>query len=185
MVATVLGTSDAVAGTVDEYAAIRDNLARCAACHGETGAKPLPGNPILAGQNFYYLYVQLKDFKAGRRDNPVMSPIATALEKPQMQALAKFFSERPWPRTGIKSDPGLTKRSERGITAGQCVACHLGNFEGNSRVPRLAGQMPDYLQKTMLDFKTKPRKNSPAKGSLMASFDEHDIAAMADYLGGY
>ncbi len=29
-------------------------------------------NPILAGQEFYYLYVQLKDFKSGLRKNAVM-----------------------------------------------------------------------------------------------------------------
>ena len=68
-------------------------------------------------------------------------------------------------------------------SAGQCVACHLGSYTGNSRVPRLAGQQPKYLEKTMLDFKNKIRKNSPAKGSLMASFTDKDIAALAEYLG--
>ena len=41
----------------------------CAACHGEGGV-PVEGDiPVLWGQQFYYLYVQMKDYKAGRRAN--------------------------------------------------------------------------------------------------------------------
>ncbi|MDH3314759.1 MAG: cytochrome C, partial [Gammaproteobacteria bacterium] len=69
-------------------------------------------------------------------------------------------------------------------TAGQCVQCHLGGYEGNSRVPRLAGQQVGYLEKTMLDFKNKVRLNSPAKGSLLKDYSDGDIAAMAHFLGG-
>jgi hypothetical protein len=37
----------------------------------------------------------------------------------------------------------------------------------------------------MLDFKTKARANSPAKSSLMESYDEADIDAMAEFLAGF
>ena len=68
------------------------------------------------------------------------------------------------------------------INAGQCVACHLGGFEGGSRVPYTSGQHADYLAKTLIDFKTKSRNNSPAKGSLMASFSNEELTAVAKYL---
>jgi cytochrome c553 len=136
----------------------------------------------LAGQEFYYLYVQLKDFKSGLREDPIMGPLASALDKDQMQLVAEYFSKQSWPQTDYVADDKHSKSGLTVITAGQCVACHLGAFHGNSRVPRLAGQHPEYLVKTMLDFKTKSRNNSPAKGSLMASFEDEDIIDVAYYL---
>ncbi len=53
-----------------------------------------------------------------------------------------------------------------------------------ARMPRLAGQSPVYLEKTMLDFKAKRRDNSPAKSSLLRSFEDEQINGMAAMLGG-
>lgn len=167
----------------DEFAAVRDKLETCVACHGEKGASTKDEYPILAGQHLYYLYVQLKDFKSGSRGSGEMGAIAADLEKAEMLSIAKYFSERKWPRTGFRAGPAIAGKGERAAAAGQCVQCHLGGYEGNSRIPRLAGQHPRYLKKTMLDFKSKLRANSPAKSSLLGSFSEADIRAMADYLG--
>ena len=167
----------------DEYEAIRETLETCATCHGEKGLPTEDNIPILAGQEFYYIYVQLKDIKKGMRKSEVMEPFVEELDKPQLMALAKYFSEQKWPRIQFKGNPDIVSKGEMAASAGQCVACHLGSYTGNSRVPRLAGQQPKYLEKTMLDFKNKIRKNSPAKGSLMASFTDKDIAALAEYLG--
>ena len=167
----------------DEYEAIRETLETCATCHGEKGLPQEDNIPILAGQEFYYIYVQLKDIKKGMRKSEVMEPFVEELDKPQLMALAKYFSEQKWPRIQFKGNPDIVSKGEMAAAAGQCVACHLGSYTGNSRVPRLAGQQPKYLEKTMLDFKNKIRKNSPAKGSLMASFTDKDIAALAEYLG--
>lgn len=159
------------------------NLALCSACHGADGVPSNPSIPVLAGQEFYYLYVQLKDYKAGRRVNPIMSGIVTQLEKKEMRALAQHFSEQKWPSSQSTADDATSNKALRATGAGQCVQCHLGGYEGNSRVPRLAGQQVPYLNQTMLDFKNKVRLNSPAKGSLLKDYSDEDIAAMAAYLG--
>jgi len=168
----------------DEYAAIRPKLETCFECHGANGASDRPEFPILAGQELYYIYVQLKDFAAGRRQDPVMTDIAKDLSKDEMQTIAKFFSEQAWPRTGYRSEPALASKGQMATIAGECVQCHLGTFEGNSRIPRLAGQHKAYLRKTMLDLKSKARNNAAAIASLIASYSDDDIAAMADYLAG-
>lgn len=173
---------EAGGGDIAEYAAVAGLIKTCEVCHGAEGVSSQQQFPILAGQEFYYLYVQLKDFKSGLRDDPIMSPLASALEKDQMKLLSQYFSEQSWPETNYFSNDASTRSGLTVITAGQCVACHLGAFHGNSRVPRLAGQHPEYLAKTMLDFKTKSRKNSPAKGSLMASFGDDEIIDVACYL---
>lgn len=180
--ASVLLASMPALASDEEFASVRDTLQTCFACHGERGAAPLPQNPILAGQEYYYLYVQLRDFKSGLRKSEIMGPIVQALEPETMKLLAKFFSQQKWPAIGHRSDPAKVPVAKTAIESGECIACHLGDFRGNSRVPRLAGQTPEYLTRTMLDFKSRSRNNAPDKGVLLATFSEQDIAALADYL---
>ena len=168
----------------DEYADIRPQLTLCFTCHGQNGISTQPKYPIIAGQHYYYLYVQLKDFKSGYRASEIMGPMVKLLEKKQMKALAKFFSEQTWPEIGFRSTKERDQLGETSAAAGQCVQCHLGGYEGDSRIPRLAGQYPEYLKNTMLDFKNKIRNNSPAKGSLLVSYSNDEIAAMAEYIAG-
>ena len=75
---------------------IAGKIELCISCHGESGLPIAPDIPIIAGQEFYYLYVQLKDFKSGLRSNPVMSGIVQGLAKDQLRELAQYFSEKEW-----------------------------------------------------------------------------------------
>ncbi len=195
----------------DEYAGIREKLQACFGCHGENGRSENPEIPILAGQHMYYTYAQLKDFKAGRRvspimteiltgltaedilakgfqaaraDAPVMGEVATILNKDEMRMMATFFSEQEWPNIGYRADPEKTKTGEVATVAGQCVQCHRGGYEGYSSTPHVAGQYDEYMNKTMLDYKSKARNNSAAKSSLMGSYVTEDIAGMAEFLAG-
>ena len=172
----------ALAATDDQFAPVQATLQTCFACHGDRGAAPLPQNPILAGQEFYYLYVQLKDFKSGLRQSAVMGPVVQALQPEELKLLAQFFSTQTWPATTHAADPAKLLVVKAALDAGACIACHLGDFRGNSRVPRLASQNLEYLAQTLRDFKSKARNNAPAMGSLMATFSDDDIAALADYL---
>jgi cytochrome c553 len=199
------------AAAEDKYAAVRDKLKGCFSCHGENGVSADPQIPILAGQHMYYTYVQLKDFQAGRRISPVMSEIMTGLDaeelrarglkaggssapvmsdvtdiltKAEMRAIATYFSEQEWPNSGYREDPAKARNGRTATVAGQCVQCHRGGYEGDSRIPHLAGQHAEYLRKTMMDFKSKARNNSAAKSSLMKSFSAEDIAAMAEFMAG-
>jgi len=166
----------------EAYAAVKDKLAVCFDCHDPGGYTPDPTFPILSGQEFYYLYVQLKDFEAGRRASDIMGPVASQLSRDEMKLVAQYYSELPWPDIGYSAAADKVAAGERAAAAGQCVQCHLGGYEGNSRIPRLAGQYPGYLRKTMLDFKTKARANSAAKSSLMESFSDAELEAMAEFL---
>lgn len=156
----------------------------CISCHGESGLPVATDIPIIAGQEFYYLYVQLKDYKSGLRSNPVMSGIVQGLTKVQLRELAQYFSEKKWAYSGYRTPDGVEHEAQQGLVTGQCVQCHLGGYEGNSRIPRLAGQQKDYLERTMLEFKNKVRLNSPAKGSLLRNESDSRITAMAAYLSG-
>jgi cytochrome c553 len=178
--ATLLLASPAAAQ--DEFAAIREVLQTCAACHAEDGASKIPENPVLAGQQYYYLYLQLKDFKSGARKSDIMGPVVQPLQPEQMKLLAQFFSQQKWPAIGHSAEDANVPIARRTEESAGCIGCHLGDFRGNSAVPRLAGQHPEYLKRTMLDFKNKVRTNAPAMVALFATFSDQEIAALADHL---
>ena len=127
----------------------------CTGCHGDNGVPAQSDIPIIWGQEFYYLYVQLKDYKAGRRDSEFMTDIIGDLSKEEMQALAQHLSEKKWPSNGFRANDTDAVTAQSAVTSGMCVQCHLGGYEGSSRVPRLAGQQTAYLERTMLEFKNK------------------------------
>ncbi len=180
---SLIVVAQAAAGE-DKYAAVRETLDTCFTCHGPNGVSDDPQIPVLAGQHMYYTYVQLKDFKAERRASPVMIEFVSVLTKEEMRAIATFFSEQEWPNIGYRADPARARKGEAATIAGQCVQCHRGGYEGYSDTPHLAGQHAAYLEKTMLDFKSKARANAAAKSSLMASYSAEQISSMAEFLAG-
>jgi len=184
LISTLL-LSGTISAEEDKFAPVKDKLQTCFACHGENGASSMAAFPILAGQEFYYMYVQLKDMKKGLRESAVMGPIAASLEKSEMKLMAEFFSKQAWPETNYTVEEEQATAGKRVVGAGQCVACHLGDLRGNSRVPRLANQHPDYLLATMLDFKNGVRKNSPAVATLLKTFSEQELKDVSDYLSSY
>lgn len=160
---------------------LEETVQLCATCHGESGLPEDRQIPIIWGQTWYYIYVQLRDYKAGRRANEIMSSIVTDFKKEDMKALASYFSEKKWPDAQMQLDETAIQQGEGHTVAGQCSQCH-STYKGDSRVPRLAGQYSEYLTKTMLDFKNKIRLNSPAKGSLLASYLDEDLKKISEYL---
>jgi cytochrome c553 len=67
----------------------------CVACHGADGAKTTTEDyPMLAGQYEDYLLQALKDYKAGRRKNPIMASIVAGVKEEDLPALAHYFSQQ-------------------------------------------------------------------------------------------
>jgi cytochrome c553 len=64
----------------------------CVACHSADAGQTNPLWPSLAGQNQRYLVKQLRDFRDGRRTDPVMAPLAVALSDQDIEALAAFYA---------------------------------------------------------------------------------------------
>ena len=98
-----------------------------------------------------------------------------------MQAISQHFADQAWPDIVSETQEGDQAIAERGITGGQCSACH-GKWQGDSRIPRLAGQQPAYLEKTMKDFKNDIRLNAPDKSSTMKQLEDETIEALSRYL---
>jgi cytochrome c553 len=164
---------------------LEEKVRLCAGCHGESG-KPVDKTiPNIWGQQTGYLYIQLRDFKRGDRKSEIMQPIAAAFERNDMLAIAEFFSKRPWPDLGQPRAPkDVAQRARTAISSIGCTGCHLDQFQGDSTVPRLAGQGRDYLARTMTDFRSRARGNNPGMSDLMIATAVDDLAALAEYLAG-
>lgn len=76
------------------YEAGKAKSTTCAACHGAEGVSAVPSFPTLAGQHRDYLYHSLKDYKSGKRNNPIMAGQVQTLSDADMQDLALFFSKQ-------------------------------------------------------------------------------------------
>jgi cytochrome c553 len=182
MMAAMLPAGSAQAA---DAAAIEEQALACAGCHGEAGVPTEPNIPVIWGQHEGYLYLQLRDYKLGPRKNEIMNGIAAEMSRDDMRALAAYFAKKPWPRLPGQRDASAADvaRAERAAGAGLCKECHLGGYVGDSTIPRLAGQSQAYLDETLLAFKTKARGNNPAMSSLVGTYPDEDLKALAIYLG--
>jgi cytochrome c553 len=164
---------------------VEEKVQVCSGCHGENG-KPIDKTiPNIWGQQTGYLYIQLRDFKRGDRKSEVMQPIATAFERDDMLAIAEYFSNKPWPDLGQPRAPkDVAKRAQTANGSVGCTGCHREQFQGDSTVPRLAGQGREYLAQTMADFRTRARGNNPGMSDLMIATPADDLTALAEYLAG-
>jgi cytochrome c553 len=164
-------------------AAVRKLAEPCAACHGPDGNSTIPQFPILAGQTWRYLYIELKDFKEGRRADPVMSPIAAQLSREDMIALANFFAAQKPKPIDFKADPARVDKGRKTSEAALCPMCHLGEFKGQNEIPRVAGQWPQYTSKQLHDFKEKRRTNDAGNMTSVArGLSDDDIENLAHYI---
>ena len=63
-------------------------------CHGADGVSAVPSCPKLAGQNRDYLSQALKDYKSGKRKNPIMGGQVQSLSDADMLDLTAYFSKQ-------------------------------------------------------------------------------------------
>ena len=169
----------AIAETVEEKAVI------CGACHGLKGVPEDKSIPIIWGQNEGYLYLQFRDFQKGARRDERMSAVAQNVVKEDALALAEYFAAKPWPSIGAPSASAAeTKAAETAVKSVVCTSCHRDEFQGDSSVPRLAGQERDYLKKTLTDFRSRTRANNPGMSGLISTVTPEQIEAIASYLAG-
>lgn len=69
----------------------------CAGCHGPEGKEPIdPSYPMVAGQKYEYLVLQMKEMRDGVRKNgqsELMLPVVQELKDDQVDLLASYLSQ--------------------------------------------------------------------------------------------
>jgi cytochrome c553 len=165
----------------------------CQACHGATGNSANPDWPSLAGLGADYIADQLKNFKEGKRNNPVMMPIASALSSDDMADVGAYFDTQV--NTGLEADPSYWKAGEklyrggdnaRGIPA--CMACHGPTGRGNepAKFPALRGQHSVYVVKQLTDYASGARNTGPngIMPTIAKRLSPDDMRNVAAYVQG-
>ena len=164
-------------------AAIREKATACFACHGPNGNSTNPIYPILAGQSWRYIFIELKDFKEGRRSDPHPSPMAANLTQDDMIALGNFFAAQRQLPIQVRVDPAKVEAGRKTADTVLCPMCHLGGFVGQNEIPRVAGQWPEYIKKQLEDFKAKRRTNDAGNMvSVAGGLSDQDIENLAQYI---
>jgi len=149
----------------------------CISCHGQDG-KGLPemGSPRLSGLPAAYIAKQLRDFKAGIRENALMKPIASALSDEEISTVAVAYAaqakvnvEAPDVALPVQgSGAWIALRGAWNRNIPECTSCHgpSGMGMGNT-FPPLAGQSAAYLEAQLQAWRTKTvatgKKHSKAK----------------------
>ncbi len=167
--------------------------ATCVACHGPNGNSPNPEWPTIAGQHEQYILKQLQAFKAGERQNPLMSPIAQTLSEDDMADLAAFYSQQT--RTGLEAPADKVEQGERLYRGGDsqnsiaaCTGCHgpRGNGNPTALYPSIQGQHGVYVAAQLRAYRagTRQTDQNQIMRDVARSMSDAQIEAVAAYVQG-
>ncbi len=174
---------------VDLTRAQEISAGRCSLCHGVDGESASALYPRLAGQHHQYIAKQLGDFQSGRRKSDTMSSMAADLTPEEMLALGVFFEQKPTKaRTALDADLVAVGRfvfhrgnEFSGVAA--CASCHGERGLGTDQLPRLAGQVPKYIESQLKSFEQRERTNDNAiMHSIASRLSELEVKAVAAYI---
>jgi len=145
----------------------------CHGCHGDNGVSANPANPSLAGQDAQYVVAALRAYKDGSRSNAMMKPIAAALDDSAVKNLAAYYAAQQPQTTKVRKPLSTAEWAQR------CDRCH--GIDGNStdpRLPALAAQRVEYLEKVLHAYRTGARK-SPEMAAMSDVLTEGDVENLA------
>lgn len=140
----------------------------CSSCHGPNGNSVNPEWPRLAGQSAVYITEQLRLFRSGVRNNPVMKPLASSLSDQDIADLSVYYEAQT--PTGLEADPSYWKGGEAVYVSGDqahdvpaCIACHGPVGRGNlaAGYPALRAQQSVYVVKQLNDYASGTRYTGP------------------------
>ena len=163
----------------------------CAACHAADGNSTIAVNPMLAQQHPEYLVKQLKEFKSGKRADPVMQGMAAMLSDDDMRNVAAWLASQK-AKEGFAKDKDLVSLGERIYRGGiqdrhiaACAGCHSPNGAGiPAQYPRLSGQHAEYTVKQLTGFRDGGRTNNVPMHDVSAKMNDREIKAVSDYIAG-
>ncbi|MHB1943121.1 MAG: c-type cytochrome [Acidiferrobacteraceae bacterium] len=168
--------------------------AECEGCHGPNGDSAISSYPKLAGQGASYLERQIRDFKNGKRQDPVMSGVAAGLSPIDIRNISTFFAHQTMSPSGAHGNAEtialgrkVYRRGDRQRGVPACMSCHGPMGAGAPPYfPRIGGQWAQYIRQQLLAFRNGTRRNDPSEmmRSIAAHMTRPEIAAVSQYVGG-
>lgn len=149
---------------------IEARLEACAVCHGKQGEGlgPREYYPRIGGKPARYLYLQLVNFREGRRNYPQMVYLMRYMSDEYLAEIADFYSKLK-PRFSTPIAPAATAaelaRGEALVRNGDpakslpaCAACHGEALTGmQPAIPGLIGLHSDYIGAQLGAWRTGTR----------------------------
>ncbi len=173
---------------------LEQRLAPCLACH-QVRDRNDAFFPRLAGKPEGYLYNQLRNFRDGRRQFPMMTYMVSQLPEPYLREIAGWFAaQHPphAPQPAVQASPAQLERGRALVLQGDagrkvpaCVACHGQQLGGVApAIPGLVGLPRDYVNAQFGAWRNGVRKaQSPDCMALVASrLTLDDVAAVSAWL---
>lgn len=186
---------------------LAQRLAPCLACHGASpaaadggarGAGADAGRPYfprIAGKPAGYLYNQLQNFRAGRRQYPLMTWMVTPLSDDYLREIAGYFGaqHQPAPVLDRATLPAaelargrqLVTRGDAALRVPACVACHGERLTGAlPAVPGLSGLPRDYINAQFGAWRNGTRRaHAPdCMGAIAGRLSLSDVSAISAWL---
>lgn len=158
-----------------DQAAGKAGTTACAACHGNSGVGTDPAIPNLAGQDAQYLAAALREYKDGGRTDATMKALASSLDDATARNVAAFYAiQQP-------QQPKVNRPLTTAEWVQRCDRCH--GVDGNSsdpRIPALAGQRAEYLEKVLQAYRAGERKSSQM-AAMSGALTAGDVESLAAY----
>ena len=126
----------------------------CLVCHK---LAPSYSFPLLEAQPKEYLYIQMKAYKDKRRVWPGRPHNDTSLPEKDLRDIAEYFSAQKVSGAPFRIDSSRVPSGREKAEELKCAHCHVPDFHGKDDVPRLAGQVPEYLVAQMAAFRSGAR----------------------------
>lgn len=167
-------TSGAVFAAATEQADGASLSRTCSGCHGTDGASPGKEIPIIGGQIDKYLQKSMAEFSADKRPGDVMRNLSKGYSDDEQKQIATYLAAKPWVNT-----THAAKSNAEASLVKSCKGCHGSLGEGRGSFPRVAGQHPDYLYQSLVEYKQGHRSSGLMK--LVQKLDDATLKQMADY----
>jgi len=205
--APVVTLADTKPATFGDAKSGQTKAGSCAACHSADGNSTDAQYPKLAGQHERYIWRQLKMFKSGERENPIMMGMAGGLTEQDMRDVGAYFAtQKVVPGVAddsvIASGPNQGKKfyqvGERIYRGGNaatgvqaCMACHGPSGRGNPGppYPSIGGQHASYLVAKLQFFRGggiwgKDANANKVMSAVAHNLTDEDIQSLATYIEG-
>ena len=191
-VAWTIETLNLVRSGNPERGGMLNTKLECASCHGDTGVSINDTWPSLAGQPAGYTYKVLRDYRenklSGTARGELMAYIVEEMSDQDMADIASFYAQNALPpaRTSSAQEAAQTLDllGDPDRLIPPCNVCHGNKGQGDfPDLPALAGQSPEFLERSMMDFKAGFRVNDVySRMRLIAgTLTEEEIKGLAAY----
>jgi len=191
-VAWTIETLNFVRNGDPERGGMLNSKLECASCHGDTGVSNNETWPSVAGQPAGYTYKVLRDYRehklSGTERGELMAYIVEEMSDQDMADIASFYAQNALPpaRTSSVQEAAetLDLLGDPARLIPPCNVCHGNKGQGDfPDFPALAGQSPEFLMRSMMDFKAGYRVNDVySRMRLIAgTLTDEEIKELATY----